>query len=388
MALTKLLIRFIEKRKKEAARRSALAQLSCYTCIFCNLLLFAVKFAVGTLTASVAIIADGVNNFSDSAANIVTLIGNRLSGRPGDKEHPFGHGRIEYISALIVTLLIFLMSFEIGKSAVLKIVHPAAIHFDIRYCLVLAGTVLVKLWMAYFNQRLYRLTDNLNLKAVRQDSLNDCIATTATILSLVLAHRFDIPWIDGVIGICVAVFILFSGIAMLRQVLGPLLGEAPSKELTERIETIICESDEVLGVHDLILHNYGANKIIASAHAEVSAETDIFTLHEIIDRAEHKIEEELGVSISIHIDPVATDDGEEQRCKATAEKLISAYNPRYTFHDFRLTETETGKRLSFDLSIPFDEGTKKELIAQDIERIFSEKFPAFQLDIHVEHSYV
>ena len=215
--MSSILINYIKKRKNGSELRSSYANLSGITGIICNLLLCAVKFAVGALTGSVSVTADAVNNLSDSASNIVTLTGTRLSDKPDDKEHPFGHGRIEYVSALIVAVSIFVVSIELAKSSITKIIYPAGTKFSPVYVIILIGTVLVKLWMAYFNNRLYKLTDNVNLKAVRQDSINDCVATASTVASLVLSYAFHIKRLDGIIGIGVSLFIFCSGIDIIKQ---------------------------------------------------------------------------------------------------------------------------------------------------------------------------
>ncbi len=378
--MTSLLIKY-------AKGRSALSALSGKVGIFCNLLLCAVKFTVGALAGSLSVTADAVNNLSDSANNIVTLLGARLSDKPDDKEHPFGHGRVEYVSALIVAISIFVVSFELAKSSASKIIHPAAIGFSVWYMLALGATVLVKLWMAYFNARLYKLTGDINQKAVKQDSINDCIATLATMLSMLLAHAFGFNMADGIFGLAVSVFIFCSGIGILKGVISPLIGEPPSKEITDKIEEIICKSDIVLGVHDLIIHNYGANKIIASADAEVDAASDIFTIHKAIDDAEREILERLGVIICIHMDPVDVFDGETEKYRRAVLEVVNEYNPEFSFHDLRIDDEGGKKRLSFDLSVPFEAEDMRRIEA-DLTAMLKIKHPEIIPEINVEHSYV
>jgi cation diffusion facilitator family transporter len=283
--LTKLLIKHI-KRKPPEAQREAYGILSGITGIICNLLLCAVKFILGYITGAVSVTADAVNNLSDAAVNIVTIAGTKLAGKPVDKEHPFGHGRAEYISALVVALSVFLMSFELAKSSVMKIIHPEKIKFSAVYIVILCIAICVKLWMAHFNRKLYIITDNLNLKAVMKDSLNDCIATLATATVILLSGLLHIQRLDGIIGCAVAVFVFLSGVGVIKDILGPLLGQPPSDELVNEIEDIILSNDLIWGVHDLIIHNYGPGRIIASAHAEVPCEADLMTVHEVIDSAE------------------------------------------------------------------------------------------------------
>ena len=385
--MTKLLIK-IAKKNSKSDERTALSSLSGFACIFCNLLLCAIKFIIGSLSSSVSIIADAVNNLSDCAANVVTITGTKLSEKPVDKEHPFGHGRIEYVSALIVSFFIFIMSFELAKSSVKKIINPGEIKYSIWFVLTLIIAVAIKLWMAYFNAKLFKLTNNLNLKAVKQDSLNDCLATLATIAAIVLSKFFRFNRVDGIIGLIVSVFILVSGINILKEVISPLLGEAPSKELTERIKGIICEDDSVLGVHDLIVHSYGAGKMLASADAEVDASEDIFALHEVIDRAEKKILDELGIIICIHIDPIKREDTQASELQKKVWHLVKSYNTAYTFHDFRISEKEDKSYIDFDLIIPFEEELKKEEIKNELTEILEANFDGTRFNINVEHSYV
>ncbi len=384
--MTSLLIKYIKSKKPEGERRAALSALSGVAGILCNLLLAAVKFAIGSLAGAVSVMADAVNNLSDCAMNIVTLTGAKLSQKPDDKEHPFGHGRVEYISALIVAVSIFVVSFELAKSSVSKILRPSEISFSGRYLAVLGATVLVKLWMAFFNARLYKLTGNITLKGVKQDSFNDCIATLATMLSMLLVHFWHFSAADGVIGVLVSVFIFFSGIGILKGVISPLLGEPPSREITNRIEEIICKSDIVLGVHDLIIHNYGASKIIASADAEVDAASDIFTIHSAIDNAEREILDELGIIICIHIDPVDVFDSETEKYRRAVLDVINEYNSAFSFHDLSLAQRDGKKLLSFDVIIPFGEDARR--VETDLTAMLRIKHPEITPQINVEHSYV
>lgn len=382
-----LLINLTKKRKAPGELRNSYSLLSAVTGIICNILLCVIKFIIGSLTACVSITADGLNNLSDSATNIVNLIGTKLSAKPVDKEHPFGHGRIEYISALIVSLSIFVMSFELAKTSVEKIINPPEISFNIWYVVVLGGTVLVKLWMAFFNKKLFALTNNLNLKAIKQDSFNDCLVTLATVSALLLAHFLGWSRADGIIGLGVAIFIFASGVGILKSVIGPLLGEAPSKQTSEEIEKIITESDLVLGVHDLIVHNYGVGKTIASAHAEVPESASINEVHGVIDRAERKIQAQLGITMCIHMDPVSADET-SLIYNDIVSQVIGKYNPDYTFHDLRLISENGEQTLEFDLSVPFEQANEKEKIETDLKRILGEICPEIQININVEHGYL
>ncbi len=385
--MTKLLISLARGRERDDLR-GFYSRLSGLTGIVCNVILCIIKFVVGALSGSVSVTADAVNNLSDCTTNVVTIMGARLSGKPDDKEHPFGHGRAEYISAMIVAISIFVVGFELAKSSVEKIIHPQDIRFSIWYVVVLGATVLVKIWMAYFNAKLYTLTKNLNLKGVMQDSINDCIITLATVMSVILAHKLNIPCIDGVIGVCVSVFVFWTGAELLKSVISPLLGETPDKDVTDKIERIVTDSDIVLGMHDLMLHNYGANKIIASADAEVDANADVFTIHDAIDSAERRVFDELGIVMCIHMDPVDTADITTRELNKFAKTTISAYNPSFSFHDCRFAEKDGVKHITFDLLIPFSDDDNRQRIEGDIKALFAQQYPDYPLDINVEHTYV
>lgn len=385
--MTKLLISFVKKKSSESNLRNRLGILSGGVGIFCNILLCLIKFIVGSLAGSVSITADALNNLSDAASSIVTIVGTKLSVKPVDKEHPFGHGRIEYISALIVSLFIFLMGFELGKSSIDKIFHPSELKFNVVYVVILVSAILVKLWMSYFNRKIYKLTDNINMKAVAQDSLNDCISTAATIVALVVCHFFDVPWLDGVIGLCVAGFIFFSGIEIVKEILGPLLGQPPEKELVDGIKQIMLDEELILGVHDLIVHDYGPGRIIASAHAEVPSNEDVLKIHDVIDNVEQKINEELNIVICIHMDPIVVDDEEILEYKSLCEKIVKEYNEGYSFHDFRMVKGDTHTNLIFDLVTCFEKDQNNSKITEDITKKFQEYDSKLRLVIKIEHDY-
>ncbi len=384
--MTGLLVSLAKKRGGDL--RSRLGIMSGVVGILCNVLLCSVKFALGSITGSVSITADALNNLSDAASNIVTIFGTKLSAKPVDKEHPFGHGRLEYISGLVVAFFIFLMGFELGKSSVQKIITPEPLKFSIVYVAVIVLAILVKLWMAYFNNRLYKLTDNVNLKAVSRDSLNDCISTTATIISLVVCHYFNVPWIDGAIGLCVSLFILISGIGIVKDILGPLLGQPPSQELVDKIKDIMLGEELIIGVHDLIVHDYGPGRIIASAHAEVPSSVDVIQIHDIIDNVEHRINNELNIIICIHMDPIVDDDEEVIRYKAMCERIINSYNSEYSFHDFRMVKGNTHTNLIFDVVTPFEKDFDRKKILSDLSALFKAEDESVNIVVTLEHSYV
>lgn len=356
--------------------------------ICCNILLCAVKFFVGTLTGSVSITADAVNNLSDAGSGIVTIAGTKLANKPVDKEHPFGHGRLEYISALAVSFFIFLMGIELAKSSVEKIIHPQEVKFSLWYIAVLAAAVLVKLFMAYLNRLLYKKTDNINLKAVMQDSLNDCIATCATIAALLICAFTPFKRADGIIGIAVAVIIFLAGVDIVKDILGRLLGQPPSQELVKNIEEIMMSEEQIIGVHDLIVHDYGPGRIIASAHAEVPSTADIVEIHDIIDNVEKKISEELKIVICIHMDPIVVNNEEVDRCKALTKEILGSINSEYTFHDFKMVKGPSHTNLIFDLVVPYEKGKTSSEILRELNTAFTQRDETINLVVTVEHSYV
>lgn len=355
--------------------------------IVLNIVLCALKFLVGVLTASISIIADAFNNLSDAISNVVTIIGSAISGKPVDKEHPYGHGRMEYISALIVAFLILMMAFELGKSSIERIITPSQIKFDYLFIIVPSISILCKAAFALFNHVLYKKTGNVNLKAVRLDSVSDCVATAGTLIALIVCGFTNLYWIDGAIGLCVSCFVLFSGISVLKDVLSPLIGQAPPKELVENIKKLMLEDEIIVGVHDVIVHEYGASHILASAHAEMPAELDSIKLHTAIDRAEKRIESQLNVIICIHMDPVLLHDADTEKYKAIVNEVISNYSSEYTFHDFRIIKLENGVTVIFDLVIPYGEKRSEQKITEELSAKITERDSSLNAIIKVEHDY-
>lgn len=371
-----------------AQAREKLGVKSGITGIVCNIILCLFKFFVGSATNSVSITADAVNNLSDAGSNIVTIAGAKLSAKPVDKEHPFGHGRIEYISAMIVAFFIFLMGFELGKSSFEKIIHPEKVEFGIWNLVILIAAIGVKLWMAYYNNNLYKACGNMNMKAVKQDSLNDCLATGATIIALLISTFTKFNRADGIIGLIVAIIIIFAGIGILKDIIGPLLGQPPSEELVDNIEKIMLSDSNIVGVHDLIVHDYGPGRIIASAHAEVPADCDVVEIHDVIDNIEKEIAEKLNIVICIHMDPIVINDAEVNKYKDITTAILESYNKDYKFHDFRMVKGNSHTNLIFDLVVPFSKTISNNVILNDIKSKFQEKDPSINLVITVEHSYI
>lgn len=348
--LAKLFIKDYENTKSPAVR-AAYGELSGVVGIIVNVLLSAAKFFVGTVTGSISVSADAVNNLSDAGSSVVTLVSFKLSKKPADKDHPYGHGRIEYISALIVSFLILMMGFELFRSSIDKIRHPAPVVFSVVALVILLLSIAAKLWLAYFNHCLGKKIDSAATKAVVSDSLSDTAATAVALAALLLSLVTDFP-VDGWFGIVVALFIFRSGIEILKDTIGLLLGRPPEKERFEEIEHEILSYDGVVGVHDLIIHDYGPGRSFASVHAEVPANIDIMESHDTIDVIERELQRKFGMLVSIHMDPVVTDDACVTEAKALCQDVIHSIDPCLTLHDFRMVTGPTHTNLIFDTVVP------------------------------------
>ena len=352
--MTKLLLRWFVKNyeNKESPRvRASVGRLSGITGIICNALLCAGKLAVGILSGSVSITADAMNNLSDAASSIVTLIGFKLAERPADEEHPYGHARYEYLSGLAVAAMILIIGFELGKTSVEKIIHPEAVAFTWPTLLVLLGSIAVKLWLSVFNRRLGKHIDSGALMATATDSRNDVISTAA-VLTAGIVEYFTTWRIDGYIGLAVALFILYSGIMMAKDTISPLLGEAASPELRKLIVEILESEPYVLGYHDLMVHDYGPGQRFASLHVEMDQKEDPLLCHEIIDNLERRCLQKHNVHLVIHYDPVVTDDPEQTALQDLVQQTLSAMDERLSLHDFRMVRGQGHTNLIFDIALP------------------------------------
>lgn len=350
--LTKLFIKDHTNYSSPAVRRAY--GVLCGTVGIClNLLLFAGKFSAGLLSGSIAITADAFNNLSDAGSSIITLIGFRMAGHKPDPDHPFGHGRIEYISGFLVSLLILLMAFELIKSSAGKILHPQEVLFSPVVVAILTASILVKCYMALYNLRVGRQIDSAAMKATATDSLSDMLATTAVLIATLIARYTGLK-IDGYCGVLVGLFILYAGFQAARDTLNPLLGQAPDPAFVKQIEEIVMSYNDILGIHDLIVHNYGPGRVLISLHAEVPADGDLLTLHDTIDLAEHRLHRELGCSAVIHMDPVCIHDEQTSRLKELVQQVVAAIDERLTIHDFRIVTGPTHTNLIFDVVTPYN----------------------------------
>lgn len=321
--------------------------------ILLNLLLCAGKMLAGSLTGAVSMVADAVNNLSDAGSQIISFISFKLSAKPADRDHPFGHARIEYVSSMAISFLILLVGFELLKSSVTKIFNPEETKFSIVSIVILAVSILVKLWLCFFNRKVAKKIDSEVMRATAADSLSDAGATAAVLVSSLILHFFKID-IDAYVGIAVAIVILVAGIKVLGEAKNLIIGEAPDEDVVRGIKEIIAEYPEALGIHDLMVHNYGVGAIIVSLHIEVDGAKDIFHSHDTIDNIEKRLNEELGIRATIHMDPIVTDDEEISATRALVTKAIKEIDPAWDIHDFRFVRGETHTNLIFDLVIPFE----------------------------------
>lgn len=319
--------------------------------IVCNLILSILKFIVGYLSNSVSITADATNNISDAGSSIVTLVGFRLSEKPADEDHPYGHARIEYITGLIISFLILLVGFETLKTSFNKILHPEESIFSWVTVGVLVASIAMKLWLSSFNTNLTKAIKSKTLEATAADSRNDCISTGAVLLSTLIAKFFGFN-LDGFIGVGVAIFILVSGINLIKETVGPLLGQAPSREIFNMIEEGILSYDNVLGVHDLMVHSYGPGSYFASAHIEMDAKINVLVCHDIMDTIERDFKEKHNIHLVVHLDPTVLDCEETNELKEVVRKILYDIDPIITFHDFRVVVGETAKNVLFDVVVP------------------------------------
>ena len=375
--MTKLLLRLFVKNHHDPAQpkvRSDIGKLSGTVGILCNILLCAFKLVVGIISGAVSITADAMNNLSDATSAVVTLIGFKLAEKPADADHPYGHARYEYLSGLAVAGLIVVIGFELAKSSVEKILHPAEVVFSVPVCIVLVLSVLLKLWMCLFNRRLGKMVNSTALLATATDSRNDAISTTAVLLAGILGTVFG--WrIDGWMGLAVALFILYSGAMLAKETISPLLGENASPELRQQIAELVGSVPEVLGYHDLMVHDYGPGQRFASMHVEMDQSADPLTCHELIDNLERACQQQLKVNLIIHYDPVVTGDAEMDRMRQVVQQLLQRQDARIRIHDFRMVRGQGHSNLIFDVELPPELMRQQQKIKQQLDQKLSECEP-------------
>ena len=388
--MTGLLVRLFVKdadNTADPAVRGRYARLAGVTGIVLNLLLFAGKLTAGLLAASVAVIADAFNNVSDAGSSVITLIGFRLAGKHEDKGHPMGHGRLEYVSAFIVDMLIILVGAELLKSSFDKILHPSLPEVSVLTLCLLGAAVLVKLWLFFFYRKIGKTIDSAAIKATASDSISDAVATSLVLVSALIA-RFAGVGIDGWAGLLVAGFILFTGIRAAKETIDLLLGAPPDPAFIEEIREYVKNYPEVVGIHDLMVHDYGPGRKFISVHAEVPSDSDINYAHDVIDCIERDMHEKFGCIVTIHLDPIVTGNREVDEMRALAEEAAKEVDPAFTIHDFRMTSGGKHTNLIFDLCIPADCKREDEEAAKEVAERISRKNPNCFAVIHPEHPFV
>lgn len=351
--------------------------------IVSNILLFAMKLAAGLLAGSVAMIADAVNNLADSASSIVTAVGFKLSAKPADSGHPFGHARIEYLAGMIVSFLVVFVGFQLGTSSIGKILHPSETVFSSLTIVILILSILLKLWQYFFYRKVGRQIDSTTLAATADDSRNDVLATAVILVGAVITNLTGVN-LDGYLGLAVAVFILISGGRLIMETANPLLGAAPDSRFTHELARTILSYDGILGVHDLTVHSYGAGRCFASVHCEVSAEEDILKSHDIIDNIERDFASDRGIQLVIHLDPVVTDNPETNRLKDTVREEVRQLYPNASVHDFRVVWGITHSNVLFDVAVLFSEKDSDAVIRRRLEEMVSGLDPTYRAVIVID----
>lgn len=388
--MTDFLIRhFIPKHAqiKEPSVRTQYGMLSGTVGIFMNFLLFAVKLAIGLSSGAISIVADAIHNLSDAASAIVTLLGFRLAARPADVEHPFGHGRIEYLTGLFIATVILLVGLELLHTSVDKILHPEDLSIQGVMILILIVSVFMQLWLGRFNHQIGLTIHSAAIEAASADSLNDCIATGVVLVSLAVNY-FAGTNIDGIAGLLVAGFVLHSGWSAAKETIQPLLGQVPDPELVKGIEDMVLSWERICGVHDLVVHDYGPGRVFASLHAELPSDMDIMEAHELIDGLELRLYTKFHISVTIHMDPVVVHDPEINRLREAMEQIVHQLDDKLSMHDFRMTTTyHNGRNLIFDVVVPNDCRLTEREIRRRIQAGAKALHAEYHTVVRIDHLY-
>lgn len=354
--------------------------------ILCNALLCTAKIAAGLLTGAVSIVADGINNLSDGGSCVVSLLGFKMAGKPADDKHPFGHGRIEYVAGLIVSFIIVLMGVELAKTSLDKIFHPEEISFSWITPAVLGISILVKLWMCFFNRKMGDKIDSAVLKATAMDSLSDVAATSAVLAGFVIGYWARVN-LDGYLGVLVALFILYTGVSTAKGTLDLLLGEAPDPEFVKQIQQEVLSYPEIIGVHDLIVHNYGSGHSVVSLHAEVPCDVDILKIHDTIDNAERDLKKKFDCEVVIHMDPIITDDKETNEIHQKLSSIVRLLDSRVTIHDFRMVKGSTHTNLIFDIVVPHQFRLTDDQVVESLRQAVKALDARYEIVVNVDKAY-
>ncbi|WP_138205403.1 cation diffusion facilitator family transporter [Haloimpatiens lingqiaonensis] len=390
--LTNFLIsRFIKNYKDtdDEGVRQKYGYLAGVVGIFANILLSSIKLTVGFISHSIAITADAFNNLSDAASSLITVVSFKLANKPADKEHPFGHGRVEYLAALVVSFFVMMVGFQFVKTSFDRIVNPTKINFQIIPFILLLFSILVKVWLGFFNKKLGKKINSTTLSATSMDAFSDVITTSVVALSFVISNFTSLP-IDGYIGILVALFIIYSGFSLVKETINPLLGEAPDAELVENIQKDLLSYEYITGVHDIIVHNYGPSKFMVSLHAEVPCDISILKIHEIIDRAEKEMSKKHNILLVIHMDPINTNNKEVQKCKDHVISVLNTIPEIESMHDFRMVGENEYINLIFDVVVDHDihiDQKKEDEIILQIDKKLKAINPAYNCLITIDKNY-
>jgi len=384
--LFKLLIKDSEN-VKDVKVRDSYGKVAGVVGIVSNCILCAMKMIIGLIAGSIAIVADAVNNLADAASSVITLVGFKLASMPEDEDHPYGHARIEYIAGMIVSMIIIIVGFELGKSSVQKIINPEPLEFSITVVIILVLAIAIKIWQALFNISAGKKIDSVTLKATGADSRNDVISTTAVLVATLVGHLLDIQ-IDGYIGVLVALFIIYSGISLTLETISPLLGEAPEDELVKNIETIVMSYPEVLGIHDLVVHNYGPGKIFVSIHIELDARNDIMQSHDIVDQIEFDLHKQLNIEATGHLDPIDMQNPDREPIQDILIEAVKSLDGVLNFHDLRFVPGETHTNVIFDVVISPECKLKKDEITALLQKKIKEYNEKFFIVVNYDINYV
>ena len=349
--------------------RERYGMLSSITGIVCNILLFLIKYLVGLLTSSISIISDAFNNLSDSASCIITMIGYKAAAKPSDKDHPFGHGRVEYLTSLVISFIILLVGFELLRNSFVKLFSPEELKFTAGAVISLAASIGVKLWMSVFNKKLGTRVNSSVMLATSEDSRNDVITTAAALVGLTSSLFTKFP-VDAVMGVFVSLFIIKGGYGIVKDTVDQLIGKPADSVLVKKINDLLIEKEKIIGVHDLIVHDYGPGNMLASCHAEVNSNENIVIIHELIDACEREIFEKLGIIMTIHTDPVDVDNEQVNELRQRMNVTVKSIDRRMNIHDFRITSGESDINLIFDVEVPFDMKLTNEEIKEKIDLVF------------------
>lgn len=387
--MTKLLIRLFVRDSnniKDAAVRVRYGYLGSVTGIVLNILLFAGKLIAGIISGAISVTADAFNNLSDAGSSIVSLVGFKMAAQPADEEHPFGHGRMEYVSGLIISFLILLMGFELAHESVLKMISPKDIRFSWLTLCILIASVLVKLWMGLFNLTLGKRINSTSMKATAADSISDCISTSAVIVAMLVFYFAGVN-IDSIIGLLVALFILYNGVKTFRESLTPLLGTKPDKEFVDEITAAVEKYPDIVGTHDMIVHDYGVSNLIISMHAEVPMQMEFNAAHELVDMIEDELKKKYNCLVTIHMDPVAVNDERVMAVKAQVSEVVRNIDSRMSIHDFRMTDGRDRVNLIFDLVVPFGLGMTDAQVRENVSARVSALDKAYCCVISIDREY-